>query len=90
MTLHGIHMAFGGVRALGGVSFAIEPGAIHALIGPNGAGKTVLLNILSGYYRPTQGLVRLGGRDHHRACRRIASPGLASPAPSRPPSCSAK
>jgi branched-chain amino acid transport system permease protein len=62
VTLDDIRMSFGGVRALNGVSFAIEPGSIHALIGPNGAGKTVLLNILSGFYRPTEGTVRLGGQ----------------------------
>lgn len=62
VTLQDIHMSFGGVRALNGIGFSVEPGTIHALIGPNGAGKTVLLNILSGYYRPTQGLVQLGGR----------------------------
>ena len=62
LTLQDIHMSFGGVRALNGIGFSVEPGTIHALIGPNGAGKTVLLNILSGYYRPTQGLVQLSGR----------------------------
>ena len=54
-------MSFGGVRALNGISFTVERGTIHALIGPNGAGKTVLLNVLSGYYPPTEGQVRLNG-----------------------------
>ena len=51
------------MSALKGVGFMVEPGTIHALIGPNGAGKTVLLNVLSGYYPPTQGRIRLRGED---------------------------
>jgi branched-chain amino acid transport system permease protein len=62
VALEGVAMSFGGVRALNGVSFAVDPGSVHALIGPNGAGKTVLLNILSGIYAPTEGAVRLGAR----------------------------
>lgn len=62
VSLQDVHMAFGGVRALNGISLSIAPGTIHALIGPNGAGKTVLLNVLSGYYRPTQGHVQLADR----------------------------
>jgi branched-chain amino acid transport system permease protein len=61
VAIEGVHMSFGGVRALNGISFAVERGTIHALIGPNGAGKTVLLNILTGYYPPTEGQVRLNG-----------------------------
>ena len=78
IALDGVHMSFGGVRALNGISLAIRPGTIHALIGPNGAGKTVLLNVLSGYYRPTQGAVRLGGLDvTGLAPHRIARHGIA-------------
>jgi ABC-type branched-subunit amino acid transport system ATPase component/ABC-type branched-subunit amino acid transport system permease subunit len=62
VTLEDVRMSFGGVRALNGVSLRVAPGAIHALIGPNGAGKTVLLNVMCGYYQPTGGTVRLGGR----------------------------
>jgi branched-chain amino acid transport system ATP-binding protein/branched-chain amino acid transport system permease protein len=78
IALENVHMTFGGVRALKGISLRIEPGTIHALIGPNGAGKTVLLNVLTGYYRPTQGSVRIAGRDvTGLASHRIARLGVA-------------
>jgi branched-chain amino acid transport system permease protein len=60
VALCGIHMSFGGVQALKGISFSVAPGTVHALIGPNGAGKTVLLNVLCGFYAPTSGDVMLG------------------------------
>ena len=54
---------FGGVSALAGVSFAIEPGQIYGLIGPNGAGKTTLFNLLTGIYAPDAGAFFFAGRD---------------------------
>ncbi len=54
---------FGGLRALGSVSFAVEPGEIRGLIGPNGAGKTTMFNVISGFYAPTSGQVFYDGRD---------------------------
>jgi branched-chain amino acid transport system ATP-binding protein len=54
-------MRFGGLTAVDGLGFAVEHGAIHGLIGPNGAGKTTTFNIISGFYRPTAGQVRLRG-----------------------------
>jgi len=54
-------MRFGGLTAVDGLSFAVEHGAIHGLIGPNGAGKTTTFNMISGFYRPTGGAVRLRG-----------------------------
>ncbi|MDM0012594.1 ATP-binding cassette domain-containing protein [Variovorax sp. J22P168] len=53
-------MQFGGVRAVAGVGFDTAPGRITSLIGPNGAGKTTVLNMLSGFYRPSSGRFRLG------------------------------
>jgi branched-chain amino acid transport system ATP-binding protein len=57
------HIAFGGVKALSGVTLDVGRGEIFSLIGPNGAGKTVLLNCISGLYRPDAGRIRLEGRD---------------------------
>ena len=48
---------FGGLAALSGVSFTIEPGEILGLIGPNGAGKTTLFNVITGFLPPTYGKV---------------------------------
>jgi branched-chain amino acid transport system ATP-binding protein len=57
-----LSMRFGGVRAVSGVSMAIQEGQILSIIGPNGAGKTTIFNVVTGLYRPTAGDVRLRGR----------------------------
>lgn len=62
ITLRNVVLAFGGVRAIDGLSMAIRPGLIHGLIGPNGSGKTTTLNVISGYYTPQQGEAFLGTR----------------------------
>ena len=54
-------MRFGGLSAVNSLSFSVEHGVIHGLIGPNGAGKTTTFNVISGFYTPTQGTVRLRG-----------------------------
>jgi sodium transport system ATP-binding protein len=54
-----LHMHFGAVRALSGVSFVARDGAITGLLGENGAGKTTTLNIVSGLHQPTRGSVTL-------------------------------
>jgi branched-chain amino acid transport system ATP-binding protein len=63
LAVEGLTKAFGGVRAVDDVSFAVAPGTIFSIIGPNGAGKTTLFNLVTGIYRPSEGRVRLDGRD---------------------------
>ena len=55
LELENIHMSFGKVLALAGVSLKIRKGEIHSVIGPNGAGKTVMLNCINGLYKPQTG-----------------------------------
>jgi branched-chain amino acid transport system permease protein len=62
LTLNGVVLTFGGVRALDGLDLKIKPGEVHGLIGPNGSGKTTALNVISGYYAPQQGKVSIGNR----------------------------
>ena len=61
LEVHGLTMRFGGLTAVDGLRFAVDHGAIHGLIGPNGAGKTTTFNMISGFYRPSAGEVRLRG-----------------------------
>jgi branched-chain amino acid transport system ATP-binding protein len=63
LRVEDVHVRFGGVQALAGVSVAVQPGEILAVIGPNGAGKTTLLNTICGLYRPHRGRVRLDGHE---------------------------
>ncbi|MBB3929291.1 ribose transport system ATP-binding protein [Kaistia hirudinis] len=61
VRMTGISKAFGGVRALDGVSLEVLPGEVHALLGGNGAGKSTILKILNGVHRPDQGTIEVGG-----------------------------
>jgi len=86
MSLHGIQLHFGGVKAIDGIDVEIRAGEVHGLIGPNGSGKTTMLNVISGYYRPTAGELRLNGnalpvettpeRAAHRIARTFQTPRL--------------
>jgi branched-chain amino acid transport system ATP-binding protein len=57
-------MRFGGLTAVGDLSFAARASDITALIGPNGAGKTTVFNCITGFYKPTEGAILLN-RGHH-------------------------
>lgn len=78
IALKDIALHFGGVKAIDGLDLEIRSGEVHGLIGPNGSGKTTTLNVISGYYRPHVGSLRMGGADlpfeqpHVRAQHRIA------------------
>ena len=63
LEVRDLHVGYGQVEAVRGVSLAVEEGRIVTLIGPNGAGKTSLLSALAGLVRPKGGKVLLGGRD---------------------------
>lgn len=52
-------MRFGGLTAIGDLSFNAGRKQITALIGPNGAGKTTVFNCITGFYKPTEGLIKL-------------------------------
>jgi branched-chain amino acid transport system ATP-binding protein len=63
LTVTDLHVSYGAINALAGVSFTVPDGAIVTLIGGNGAGKTTTLHTLSGLLRPTRGQITFAGRD---------------------------
>jgi branched-chain amino acid transport system ATP-binding protein len=63
ISLDGISVRFGGIVALGNVSFEARAGEVLGIIGPNGAGKTTLFDVISGVRAPNEGRVRLDGAD---------------------------
>ena len=67
LSVEHLEMRFGGLVAVRDLSFLAQRGHITALIGPNGAGKTTVFNCITGFYKPTTGMMRLtgtDGRDH--------------------------
>jgi branched-chain amino acid transport system ATP-binding protein len=78
LEVQGLARDFGGIAAVRGVDFTVQPGQIKALIGPNGAGKTTTLNLIAGALPPTRGRVLFEGRPLP-ACRphAVAARGVA-------------
>ena len=74
----GLAINFGGIRAVDGVSFEVEPGEVFTIIGPNGAGKTTIFNLVSRIYDPSEGRLTFCGEDITRvAPHEIARRGIA-------------
>ena len=63
LSIEGLGISFGGLKAVNDVSFGVKPAEIVSVIGPNGAGKTTLFNMISGVYQPGMGKVVLNGED---------------------------
>jgi branched-chain amino acid transport system ATP-binding protein len=77
LAVRDVAVRFGGIVALDGISFDLEPGQILGLIGPNGAGKTTLFNCLSRLYTPSAGAILFEGRSIlDRPAHRMAAIGI--------------
>ena len=63
LEVNNLSIQFGGLRAVDGFNMTIEKGQLYGLIGPNGAGKTTVFNLLTGVYKPTEGIIKLDGQD---------------------------
>src|ERR1019366_9336347 len=78
LSLEGISLSFGGVKALQNISFDVREHEVRAIIGPNGAGKSSMLNVINGVYHPQQGTITFRGEvrrqmePHHAAAQGIA------------------
>jgi branched-chain amino acid transport system ATP-binding protein len=61
LSVSGVTKRFGGIVANRGISFDVAPGELVGIIGPNGAGKSTLFEVITGFYHPDEGEVRLDG-----------------------------
>jgi branched-chain amino acid transport system ATP-binding protein len=78
LEVHDLHLNFGGLSALNGVSLSVKRGEIFAVIGPNGAGKTCILNCICRFYHPDRGRIVFEGEEVNKlAPHRVAHLGIA-------------
>lgn len=63
LSVQNLGISFGGLRAVDDFNLSIEKGQLYGLIGPNGAGKTTVFNLLTGVYKPNEGIITLDGKN---------------------------
>lgn len=63
LEVNNLSISFGGLHAVDNFNLNIEKGQLYGLIGPNGAGKTTVFNLLTGVYKPNEGIIRLDGQN---------------------------
>lgn len=63
LEVKNLSISFGGLRAVDDFNIEIEKGCLYGLIGPNGAGKTTVFNLLTGVYKPNEGIIKLNDQD---------------------------
>ena len=76
LEIKNLHVAYGGIRALKGVSLSVQEGEIVTIIGANGAGKSTLLNTISGFLRPAKGTIQYKGKPLPRRPDLIVKAGI--------------
>ncbi len=77
LVVEDLHVAYGRVEAVRGVSFSVDPGALVTLVGANGAGKSSIINAIAGLLRPKSGRITFGGREVTRTpSHRLVGEGL--------------
>ncbi len=76
LNVNDLHVSYGGIRALRGVTLEVMQGEIVTIIGANGAGKSTLLNAISGFLRPGQGEMHFKGEKIEMKPSRIVKAGI--------------
>ncbi|MEM8741597.1 MAG: ABC transporter ATP-binding protein [Pseudomonadota bacterium] len=63
LSVTDLSISFGGLKAVDGISFDVDPGEVFTIVGPNGAGKSTIFNLISRFYQPSSGRIVFEGRD---------------------------